>query len=105
VKGIAPLMLLLASGCAQLDDKAGAHREAVMHGVDPQQGRYQLVAATGNYPPLMIDTATSCVTPLSITDKGVVQFGETTLGGKQGVTLDECNQRLFLRTDVVGKLK
>jgi hypothetical protein len=105
VRIMASLLLLLVSGCAQFDAKEGAHREAVMHGVDPQQGRYQLVAATGNYPPMMIDTATGCVAPLSITDKGSIQFGETTLGGKQGVTLDECNQRLFLRTDVVGKLK
>jgi hypothetical protein len=71
--------------------------------VDLQKGRYQLIAAAGAFPPMMIDTATGCVRPVFVTDKGVIRFGETTLGGNEGASLDECNQHLFLRTDVVGK--
>jgi hypothetical protein len=77
----------------------------VSQAVEQQKGRYQLVAATGNYPPIMVDTATGCVRPLLISNKGTFQFGEMTLGGKEGAALDDCNQHLFLRTDVVGKVK
>jgi hypothetical protein len=93
------------SACGQHGDQTGVRREMVDEGVDLQKGRYQLVAAAGAFPPMLIDTATGCVRPISMTDKGTIRFGETTLGGKEGASLDECNQHLFLRTDVVGKTK
>jgi hypothetical protein len=98
-------LLIMCSACGQHSDDTSVRRKMVGESVDLQKGRYQLIAASGAFPPMMIDTATGCVRTVTMTEKGAIRFGDTTLGGKEGASLDDCNQHLFLRTDVVGKVK
>jgi hypothetical protein len=105
MRSIIALLALFCSACGAGGNDEGVHRKMVSEHVDAQKGRYQLVAAASGFPPMMIDTATGCVRPLSVTEKGSIRFGDTTLGAKEGASLDECNQHLFLRTDVVGRVK
>jgi hypothetical protein len=92
----------LCTACNAGLDQNTTHRELVETHVDLQKGRYQLIPASQKFPPLFIDTATGCVRAMEIDPAGKLTFGQTTLGGNEDSSLDECNQHLFLHTDVVG---
>ena len=99
------LVPLILTACDANTASTGPRREWVADAVSAQKGRYQLIPASVSFPPLMLDTATGCVKSISVGQDGQVKFSGVTLGDDLKADLDKCNQHLFLRTDVVGKLK
>ena len=99
---LALLALLGATGCESHEDQtastawANSHRSADL--ITKQKSRFQFIAASVKYPPMILDTATGCLSSIDLLNEdGVLtlDLAQVTRGGKQ---IDEACAKI----EIVG---